>query len=96
MWEIALLIIARGLPDKADREGMMGAALEMLNPPSFETPAHDVVAKAKSPRVIITHLPWQLLPKQLTEGKKGKVMSIISGYTKPNREMVHVQTLMLS
>ncbi|XP_071845980.1 amine sulfotransferase-like [Apostichopus japonicus] len=77
MWEIVLLTYARGLPKDIDRSRMLGAAFEMLTPPDFKVPGHEVYAKMDSPRITVTHLPWQFLPKQLTEGKKGKIIYVM-------------------
>ncbi|PIK33640.1 putative sulfotransferase 1C2 [Apostichopus japonicus] len=43
----------------------------------FKVPGHEVYAKMDSPRITVTHLPWQFLPKQLTEGKKGKIIYVM-------------------
>lgn len=75
MWEIALLVLAKGRADDIDRMKMFGTGVEFLFPPEMTTPSHEIFAEMESPRVMITHLPWQFLPKQLTEGKKGRVSS---------------------
>ncbi|XP_071486013.1 sulfotransferase 1A2-like [Diadema antillarum] len=48
-------------------------AEELQNPPNM-APFLDVVAKAKSPRVILSHLPIQMLPTKLEE--KAKVIYV--------------------
>ena len=73
MWEITLLLLAQGHPEKIDRMFMQGTALEVLLLPEMKVPSHEIFVKMKPPRTMITHLPWQFLPKQATEGKKGRV-----------------------
>ncbi|XP_072177107.1 sulfotransferase 1A1-like [Diadema setosum] len=87
MNEIVGLILARGVPEKIDRTlststvAMINVAQkmpktraeELENPPNM-APFLDVVAKAKSPRVILSHLPIEMLPTKLEE--KGKVIYV--------------------
>ncbi|XP_071499183.1 sulfotransferase 1A1-like [Diadema antillarum] len=87
MNEIVGLILARGVPEKIDRT-LSTSTVEMINvaeklpwtraeelqnPPNM-APFLDVVAKAKSPRVILTHLPIEMLPTKLEE--KAKVIYV--------------------
>ncbi|KAJ8040139.1 Sulfotransferase family cytosolic 1B member 1 [Holothuria leucospilota] len=74
MYEIVQLILANGYPDKIDRSKMMKSTLEMRHPPELVKPTYEALDTAESPRVIMTHLPWQFLPRQITEKKKGKVI----------------------
>ncbi|PIK51295.1 putative sulfotransferase 1A1 [Apostichopus japonicus] len=77
MWEIALLILAKGRPDDIDRTKMLGTGVEFLYPPEMTTPSHQLFAELESPRVMCTHLPWKFLPKQLTEGNKGRIIYVM-------------------
>lgn len=52
---------------------MHAAALEILLPPDMKVPAYELFKKMKSPRIMATHLPWQFLPKQATDDKKGRL-----------------------
>ncbi|KAJ8040133.1 Sulfotransferase 1A1 [Holothuria leucospilota] len=56
---------------------MLSTPFETVALPDMKRPTYELVAQAKSPRSIITHLPWQFLPKQVTEQKKGKIIYII-------------------
>lgn len=73
MWETVLLIHQDGFSEKIDRQKMLPTTLEMLLLPDMKVPTHEIWQQRESPRVMITHLPWHLLPKQVTEEKKGKV-----------------------
>lgn len=73
IWEVTLLLLAEGHPENIDRTNMYGTVLEVLFPPEMKVPSYEIFKKMTSPRIMITHLPWQFLPKQSTEGKKGKV-----------------------
>lgn len=77
LWEVVLLIWANGDKEKIDRTSMLSTPFETVALPDMKRPTYELVAQAKSPRSIITHLPWQFLPKQLTEQKKGKIIYII-------------------
>ncbi|KAJ8040135.1 Sulfotransferase family cytosolic 1B member 1 [Holothuria leucospilota] len=77
MYEIVQLILANGYSEKIDRSKMMISTLEMLHPPDMVKPTYEILDTEESPRVIMTHLPWQFLPKQLTEQKKGKIIYLM-------------------
>ncbi|KAJ8040141.1 Sulfotransferase family cytosolic 1B member 1 [Holothuria leucospilota] len=77
MYEIVHLILANGHSDKIDRSKMMNSTIEMLHPPELVKPTYEVLDKEESQRVIMAHLPWQFLPKQLTEQQKGKIVYVM-------------------
>ncbi|KAJ8040137.1 Sulfotransferase family cytosolic 1B member 1 [Holothuria leucospilota] len=76
MYEIVLLILADGYSEKIDRSQMISHMIEMMYPPDLTRPIYEIFDEKGSPRVILSHLPWQFLPKQLTEQKKGKVIYV--------------------
>lgn len=65
-------MLANGRPEDIDRMSMF-PGLEKLLPPEMKVPAYKLFAKKTPPRIIATHLPWQFLPKEATEDKKGRV-----------------------
>ncbi|PIK33639.1 putative sulfotransferase family cytosolic 1B member 1, partial [Apostichopus japonicus] len=69
--------LAKGRPDDIDRTKMLGTGVEFLYPPEMTTPSHQLFAELESPRVMCTHLPWKFLPKQLTEGNKGRIIYVM-------------------
>lgn len=77
IWETALLILANGDKEEIDRGSMIATPLEFVCIPDINAPTYKVFEQAKSPRVVLTHLPWQFLPKQVTEQKKGKILYIV-------------------
>ncbi|XP_072176597.1 sulfotransferase 1A1-like [Diadema setosum] len=87
MFEIVGLILARGVPEKINRSLAIGAVEtidmtqkmpatreEELKNPLDLSPFADKIAKAPSPRVIITHLPLRFLPPKLEE--RGRVIYV--------------------
>ena len=84
MMEIVGLIYAGGDPDKVDRSLVRGTVCmynmellkvpksrqeEIANPPT-KVPFLEAVKSAKSPRIITSHLPANLLPPDLTQNSK--------------------------
>ncbi|XP_071499180.1 sulfotransferase 1C2-like [Diadema antillarum] len=87
MFEIVGLILARGVPEKINRslaidavetidmtQKMPASREEELKNPLDLSPFADKIAKASSPRVIITHLPLRYLPPNLEE--RGRVIYV--------------------
>ncbi|XP_041481307.1 sulfotransferase 1C4-like isoform X2 [Lytechinus variegatus] len=82
MMEIIGLILSNGYPDKIDRS-LYSSAIEMIRvnqkiPRSKEeeqehpidwSPFMDVIDRAPSPRVLLTHLNYDLLPQDLLKAK---------------------------
>ncbi|KAJ8040142.1 Sulfotransferase family cytosolic 1B member 1 [Holothuria leucospilota] len=77
IYEIVQLIRAKGHLEKIDRSQMLSSTIEVFYIPECTRPTYEIVNEKKSPRVITTHLPWQFLPKQVTEQKKGKVIYVM-------------------
>ncbi|XP_038070205.1 sulfotransferase 1C4-like [Patiria miniata] len=75
--EIVYLILANGYPDKIDRnEKMKFGALEMFIPtPNNPLPAYKFVETITSRRVLPTHLPINVVPSAVLQGK-GKVVYV--------------------
>ncbi|XP_072176596.1 sulfotransferase 1A1-like [Diadema setosum] len=87
MFEIVGLILTKGEPEKIDRslatgtvemidmtQKMPATREEELKNPLNLSPFADKIAKAPSPRVIITHLPLRFLPPKLED--RGRVICV--------------------
>ncbi|XP_022110090.1 amine sulfotransferase-like [Acanthaster planci] len=75
--EIVYLILTEGYPDKIDRhEKMKFGGLEMFVPtPTNQVPAYKYVQTITSRRVLPTHLPANVIPPAVLQGK-GKVVYV--------------------